>query len=89
MSDILTSLKKSEFLPFKLSAIQELTPNTKRFTFELASTEHSLGLTVSSLVMAKLHDPATGQDIVRPYTPVSVVDKKGSFDMVIKVTFIR
>jgi hypothetical protein len=62
-----------------------LTPNTKRFTFELPSKDHTLGLSVSSLVLAKLPDAATGKDVVRPYTPVTESDKKGSFDMVIKI----
>jgi cytochrome-b5 reductase len=81
----LTKETKNEFIPFKLSAVEELTPNTKKFTFELPSAYHTLGLSVSSLVLCKLPDAATGKDVIRPYTPVSTCDKRGSFDMIIKI----
>lgn len=65
-------------MPFTLKSVVELTPNTRRFTFALPS-DQTLGLSVSSLVLAKIGD------IMRPYTPVSPVTQTGSFDLIIKI----
>jgi cytochrome-b5 reductase len=51
----------------------------------LPSKDHVLGLSVSSLVLAKIPNVATGKDVIRPYTPVTECDKRGSFDLIVKI----
>lgn len=68
-----------EFRPFKIIKIQELSPNTKAFEVALPRQEDSTGVTCSSFVMIK----NAGND-ARPYTPTSLNDRKGSFELVIK-----
>lgn len=80
---ITAALVKDTFVDFKLSKIDQLTANTKLFRFKLEKNQ-VLGLPVSGLIMAKVVD-ADGNEIVRPYTPVSESDALGHFDLVIKI----
>lgn len=59
-----------------------------RFIFELPNNEASL-LPVASCVVVKSSDPealkdSEGRPIIRPYTPISRPDVKGSFTLLVK-----
>uniref|UniRef100_A0A3B3HI43 NADH-cytochrome b5 reductase n=1 Tax=Oryzias latipes TaxID=8090 RepID=A0A3B3HI43_ORYLA len=57
--------------------------DTRRFRFALPSPEHVLGLPVGQHIY--LSAKIDGKLVVRPYTPVSSDDDKGSVDLVVKV----
>uniref|UniRef100_A0A8C8DLH9 NADH-cytochrome b5 reductase n=1 Tax=Oryzias sinensis TaxID=183150 RepID=A0A8C8DLH9_9TELE len=59
--------------------------DTRRFRFALPSLEHILGLPVGQHIY--LSAKIDGKLVVRPYTPVSSDDDKGSVDLVVKVYF--
>uniref|UniRef100_A0A3P9HIT5 NADH-cytochrome b5 reductase n=1 Tax=Oryzias latipes TaxID=8090 RepID=A0A3P9HIT5_ORYLA len=59
--------------------------DTRRFRFALPSPEHVLGLPVGQHIY--LSAKIDGKLVVRPYTPVSSDDDKGSVDLVVKVYF--
>jgi cytochrome-b5 reductase len=80
---IQSTLVPGEFIDLKLAKVEQLTPNVKKFTFQLPSNNHELGLSAASLVMAKIK--AGDKDVVRPYTPVSEKHAKGYFDLIIKI----
>jgi cytochrome-b5 reductase len=67
----------------------KLTHDTYKFIFALPNSESVLGLKVGEHL--KIHqiintpDSPNGEEIVRSYTPVSSVNKKGIFELVIKV----
>lgn len=67
----------------------KLTHDTYKFIFALPDPESYLGLKVGEHL--KIHqfletpESPSGEEIVRSYTPVSAVNKKGFFELVIKV----
>ncbi|XP_060074044.1 NADH-cytochrome b5 reductase 3-like isoform X2 [Ylistrum balloti] len=69
----------------KLSDKKEISPNTRKFRFDLPTPEHILGLPVGQHI--DLTARIDGQLIIRPYTPVSSDDDKGHMDLVIKIYF--
>ncbi|KAG0322038.1 NADH-cytochrome b5 reductase [Dissophora globulifera] len=77
-----TALNPEAFVDFKLKSIHALTPNTSKFVFELPEHQ-TLGMTVASCVVTKFINDE-GKPVIRPYTPTSNDDVKGSFDFIIK-----
>ncbi|XP_018009091.1 NADH-cytochrome b5 reductase 3 isoform X2 [Hyalella azteca] len=71
--------------PLKLINREEVSHDTRRFTFALPSTEHVLGLPVGQHIY--LSARIDGQLVVRPYTPVTSDHTLGYMDLVIKVYF--
>ncbi|SCU86776.1 LAME_0D07624g1_1 [Lachancea meyersii CBS 8951] len=66
-----------------ISKIEEVSHDTRRFTFNLPEENQLTGLITASALLAKLQT-AKGNNVIRPYTPVSDVSAKGHFDLVIK-----
>ncbi|KAG0250573.1 NADH-cytochrome b5 reductase [Mortierella polycephala] len=77
-----TALVPTAFVDFKLQSVHALTPNTSKFVFELPEHQ-TLGMTVASCVVTKFTN-AEGKNIIRPYTPTSDADQKGSFEFIVK-----
>lgn len=77
------SFSPKEFIPFTISQISQISPDTKKFTISLPSANHETGMKVSSLVMIK-GLPKDGKEVSRPYTPTTLRDTKGSFDLIVK-----
>jgi cytochrome-b5 reductase len=79
------ALNKDEFLPFQVTEVEDLTPNTRRVRFALPSKEHVLGLPIASCVVTRAPIGEGGKEVIRPYTPVTN-DKldKGYFDFIVK-----
>jgi len=69
----------------KLIEKENLSHDTRRFRFELPSSEHVLGLPTGQHIY--LTARIDGQLIVRPYTPTSSDEDHGFMDLVVKVYF--
>ena len=67
----------------KLIDKKELSHDTRRFRFELPSSEHVLGLPIGQHIY--LSARIDGSLVVRPYTPTSSDEDKGYMDLVVKV----
>lgn len=67
----------------KLTKIEDLSPDTKKFVFSFPDPEQTSGLVTAGLVLAK-YVTEKGSNVIRPYTPVSDHETKGSIDFVIK-----
>ncbi|KAJ9636684.1 hypothetical protein H2201_008370 [Coniosporium apollinis] len=61
--------------------------DTRVFTFKLEHDDQKLGLPTGQHLMIRLRDPVTREAIIRSYTPISQTDKKGYFDVLVKVYF--
>jgi nitrate reductase (NAD(P)H) len=63
--------------------------DTRIFTFQLDHDSQLLGLPVGQHVMLKIKDSssATGESIIRPYTPISEKSARGTVDLLIKVYY--
>lgn len=72
-----------EWLDLKLKKLWELSGNTRHFVFELNSPDDVSGLVTALCLMTKFVT-AKGNNVIRPYTPVSDVEQKGTIDFVIK-----
>merc|ERR1711962_624977 len=69
----------------KLIEKENLSHDTRKFRFELPSSEHVLGLPTGQHIY--LTARIDGQLIVRPYTPTSSDEDHGFMDLVVKVYF--
>jgi nitrate reductase (NAD(P)H) len=69
----------------KLHSRENVSWNTRIFTFKLEHDDQSLGLRTGQHLMMRLRDPVTREAIVRCYTPISEIEKKGYVDLLIKV----
>lgn len=72
-----------EWIDLKLAKSWETTHNTKHFVFEFANKDDVSGLVNASCLMTKFVTPK-GNNVIRPYTPISDVNNKGSIEFVIK-----
>ncbi|CAK9440005.1 uncharacterized protein LODBEIA_P41050 [Lodderomyces beijingensis] len=72
-----------QWVDLKLKSSEQLSHNTKHLTFELANPQDESGLVVASMLMTKFVTPK-GNNVIRPYTPVSEPEQKGTIDFVIK-----
>lgn len=72
-----------EWIDLKLKDSWNISENTKHYVFELKNPEEVSGLVTASLLLAKFVTPK-GSNVIRPYTPVSDVDQKGTIEFVIK-----
>lgn len=69
----------------KLIEREEITHDTRRFRFGLPSEKHVLGLPIGQHI--RLIATINGEEVAKPYTPVSSDDDKGYVELVIKVYF--
>mmetsp|Transcript_1785 Transcript_1785/g.2495 ORF Transcript_1785/g.2495 Transcript_1785/m.2495 type:complete len:316 (+) Transcript_1785:304-1251(+) len=75
----------ADFTEFPLIQREELSHDTRKFTFGLPSEQHVLGLPIGQHMTLKFIDPKDGKGVQRSYTPVSRQYEKGSVSFVIKV----
>ncbi|CAK9296664.1 unnamed protein product [Gordionus sp. m RMFG-2023] len=66
-----------------LKSIDEVSHDTKKFKFGLPTNSHVLGLPTGQHLY--LNADIDGKKVIRPYTPISLEDSKGFFDLVIKI----
>jgi len=69
--------------PLKLVYKEELTHDTRLFRFGLTSDEHELGIKLGQHI--SLSTRINGELVVRSYTPTSVIDQKGYFELCVKI----
>jgi len=67
------------FVSFPIKKITNLSPNTKAYDIALPEKDSEMGCGVASFIMVK---NAAGD--ARPYTPTTLNDQKGSFELVVK-----
>ncbi|KAK6458188.1 NADH-cytochrome b5 reductase 2 [Scheffersomyces xylosifermentans] len=72
-----------EWIDLKLLHSHNLSDDTKHLIFELPNKDDVSGLITASLLMAKFVTPK-GSNVIRPYTPVSDPEQKGTIDFVVK-----
>lgn len=72
-------------LPLFLKLVKsvEISPDTRHFYFALPSADHKSGLITASCLLAK-YVTEKGNNVVRPYTPISDVEQKGQLEFAIK-----
>lgn len=73
-----------EFRSFTIKEVKDLSPNTKLYNVALPTAHHEMGMQTASFVMVKGPPDAEGKATMRPYTPTSTNEHKGSFELVIK-----
>jgi cytochrome-b5 reductase len=86
------TLKAKQKVALRLAKKEQVSWDTRKFTFALPSPQHVLGLPVGKhvAISAMVPNPRTGADkkyIARSYTPVTLPDTKGYVELVIKVYF--
>jgi cytochrome-b5 reductase len=79
----LIAFSPKEFRSFKISKITTISPNTKTFEILLPTANHEMGMATASCFMIKGNDE-DGKVVARPYTPTSLNDDKGKFEILIK-----
>lgn len=61
--------------------------DTRIFIYKLEHEDQTLGLPIGQHLMVRLRDPVTRDAIIRSYTPISEITKKGYLELLIKVYF--
>jgi len=80
-----TFLQPRAWTKAALHAKKRLSADTIIFTFTLEHPEQTLGLPVGQHLMIRLRDPVEREAIIRPYTPISEITRKGHLDVLIKL----
>ena len=68
-----------------LHSKRPISSDTIIFTFTLEHPEQTLGLPVGQHLMIRLRDPVDREAIIRSYTPISEITRKGYLDVLIKL----
>ena len=68
-----------------LHSKRAISADTNIFTFTLEHPEQTLGLPVGQHLMIRLRDPVDREAIIRSYTPISEITRKGYLDVLIKL----
>ena len=84
-TDIRTLVNPQQTVAVRLVKKDKVSPDTRRFRFSLPSPQHTLGLPLGKHIY--LSATVGGIPVSRPYTPTSLRDQKGYFELVIKVYF--
>ncbi|KAF4694444.1 NADH-cytochrome b5 reductase 3 [Perkinsus olseni] len=85
------ALKKGRSFTAKLIDKTDVSHDVRRFTFALPHENDILGLPIGHHVKltASMPNPRTGlapvESVSRPYTPTTLDDRKGSFQLVVKI----
>ncbi|ODV81903.1 ferredoxin reductase-like protein [Suhomyces tanzawaensis NRRL Y-17324] len=72
-----------EWIDLKLAKSYDVSHDSKVLVFHLPEKDHVSGLVTASCVLTKFVTPK-GNNVIRPYTPISDVDQKGTIEFVIK-----
>lgn len=80
-----TFLNPRFWLTAPLHSKKQVSSDTIIFTFTLEHPAQTLGLPVGQHLMIRLRDPANGESIIRPYTPLSDIHRAGYLDVLIKL----
>ncbi len=78
------ALSKAEYKEFPLIHREDVSHNTRLFRFGLSHPRQSLGLPIGKHISV-MAEGSDGEEIRRPYTPTTLSDTLGHFDLVVKV----
>lgn len=70
-----------------LSAKEKVSPDSKIFTFTLDHASQTIGLPIGQHLMMRIRDPASGEAIIRAYTPVSEGNDTGHLRVLVKIYY--
>ncbi|TKY68482.1 NADH--cytochrome b5 reductase 1 [Spatholobus suberectus] len=79
------SLDPKNFKEFKLIKKTQLSHNVARFRFALPTPSSVLGLPVGKYIFASRGKDSQGEEVVRPYTPITLNSDIGYFELVVKM----
>ncbi|OMJ07599.1 NADH-cytochrome b5 reductase 1 [Smittium culicis] len=79
------ALDKQIFKEFKLASKSQVNSNTVRLVFETESQEQVLGLAIGQCISVRVLSGTDNKPNVRSYTPISRLDEKGQFELLVKV----
>jgi len=68
-----------------LHSKKQISSDTIIFTFTLEHDAQTLGLPAGQHLMIRLRDPVSREAIVRPFTPISEITRKGHLDVLVKL----
>ncbi|AQK86835.1 ferric-chelate reductase (NADH)2 [Zea mays] len=77
-------LDPENFKEFKLVEKRQLSHNVAKFKFALPTPTSVLGLPIGQHISCRGQD-ASGEEVIKPYTPTTLDSDVGSFELVIKV----
>lgn len=77
-------LDPKKFKEFKLVKRIKVSHNTDRFRFALPTPQSVLGLPVGQYIRCRGKD-SQGQEVVRPYTPITLDSNIGYFELLVKM----
>lgn len=72
-----------QWTDLKLVKFEDVSPDARKFTFALPEADQVSGLITASLLLAKYVTPK-GNNVVRPYTPISDNEEQGTIQFLIK-----
>ncbi|KAJ2906427.1 NADH-cytochrome b5 reductase 2 [Zalerion maritima] len=73
------------WMGLKLESVEDVTHNTKKFSFSLPDPEMVSGVFTTSAILTKcVPEGGDGKPVIRPYTPVSPNNAKGHMDLLVK-----
>mmetsp|Transcript_4946 Transcript_4946/g.7231 ORF Transcript_4946/g.7231 Transcript_4946/m.7231 type:complete len:300 (-) Transcript_4946:125-1024(-) len=78
------AMSATEFQPFELTKIDQVSHDTKRFTFKLATPKTRLGLPIGQHISFRFTG-ADGKGVQRSYTPITGDETLGSVTFMIKI----
>jgi len=73
-----------QWIDLKLQGVELISPNTKRFRFQLPSEDHVSGLKTASALLTKYKGPQDAKPTIRPYTPVTDENERAYMDLIVK-----
>ncbi|XP_066309784.1 NADH--cytochrome b5 reductase 1-like [Miscanthus floridulus] len=77
-------LDPENFKKFKLFEKKQISHNVARFKFALPTPTSALGLPIGQHISCRGQD-ATGEEVIKPYTPTTLDSDLGYFELVIKM----
>ena len=80
-----TFLNPRTWLPALLVSKVAISSDTRIFTFALQSNSQTLGLPVGQHLMMRLKHGRDGESIIRAYTPISAITRRGYVDVLVKI----
>ncbi|KAG7156642.1 NADH-cytochrome b5 reductase-like [Homarus americanus] len=78
----ISAVQPEKWKEFEIIKINDINNNTYLYTFKLNDDEH-LGLNIGHHLIVKQR--INGKAVTRQYTPVSAINKRGSFEVLIKI----
>lgn len=72
-----------QWIDLKLTNIKPVSHDTSIYTFAFPESNQTSGLITASAILTKYVTPK-GSNVVRPYTPITDVNDKGKFELLVK-----